>query len=92
MDDSDELPSPSLDSTEHCLKSSLANHISAVGVSAAVSTLLDNDEIRDEIFKVIFTASHTSLKSSLKANKSKLTASKKDRNYLLSLSPKNLVS
>ena len=77
-------------STEDCLRSALADHIEAVGISSAVKTLLDDENIRTEISKALFSTSHASLKSSLKGNKSMLTASKKDRNYLLSLTPRAL--
>ena len=90
-DDGDVLPAEeAFESTEQCLRSALSNHVDAVGASAAVSILLDNEDIREEVYKVIFSASHASLKNSLKGSKSKLTTSKKDRNYLLTLTPRNL--
>ena len=91
-DDGDLIPTEEViyESTAQCLKSSLSKHIEAVGISAAVSLLLGNEEIKEEVSKVIFSDSHASLKNSLKGSKSKLTSSKKDRNYLLSLSPRNL--
>ena len=81
---------PSFESTEQSLKFSLENHIEVVGITAAVSTLLENAQVKEEIMKTIFSESHASLKSSLTANKSMLTSSKKDRNYLLTLTPQNL--
>ena len=48
-----------------------------------MSLLLENEEIRQEVSKVIFSESHASLKNSLKGSKSKLISSKKDRSYLL---------
>ena len=93
LDVSDELepsPLPTCESTEQRLLSALNDHIEAVGVSAAVSTLLENIDVKEEVSKAIFTASHKSLKSAIKSNKSKLTATKSDRNYLLTLTPKSL--
>ena len=66
----------------------LQSYVTEAGASAVATKILDNEEIRKEIVKQIFSSSHKSLKSSLK--KSRLTARKKDRNYLLSLTPRIL--
>jgi hypothetical protein len=71
-----------------CFASSLQNFVDAAGASNAASTILENPELRKEISKKLFSASNKSLKASLKT--SKLTSSKKDRNYLLTLTPKDL--
>ena len=67
---------------------SLDTYVNTVGVSNAALTILDNEALKKEIFQNIFSESHKSLKSSLK--KSQLTSSKKDRHYLLTLTPKGL--
>lgn len=81
-------PEDLFETTEVKLRASLENHVEAVGVSTAAALILENDDIREEIKRIIFSQSHGNLKSSLKT--SKLTSSKKDRRYLLSLTPKNL--
>ena len=62
--------------------------IDTVGPAKAALAVLDNEDVRDEITKLIFSRSHTSMKESLKH--SKLAANKKDRQYLLSLTPTSL--
>ena len=67
---------------------SLEMYVNAVGTSQATATILENEALKKEIVQSIFSETHKSLKSSLKT--SQLTASKKDRNYLLSLNPRSL--
>ena len=59
-----------------------------VGASKVAAAVLKNHDVRDEIASLLFKDSHVSLKTSLK--KSKLTTSKQDRKYLLSLTPRSL--
>ena len=70
------------------VSNSLHDLINVAGLKEAATTILDNEELKQEILKQIFAESHESLKTSLK--RSRLTASKKDRNYLLSLTPEGL--
>ena len=62
--------------------------VDEVGISNAASAVLENEALREEIMKKIFSSSHKSLKIALK--KSQLTSNKKNRAYLLSLSPRNI--
>ena len=66
----------------------LKNFVTTVGVTKAATTILENEEIKSELARLIFAESHKSLKASLK--KSKLSSHKQDRQYLLSLTPRGL--
>ena len=74
------------DSVKH-FGEALENFTTNAGVTKAATTILENEEIRAELARLIFAESHKSLKASLK--KSQLT-SNKDRKYLLSLTPRGL--
>ena len=52
-------------------------------------TILENSDLKNELLNLLLQESHDSLKSSLKH--SQLCANKNDRQYLLSLTPRNLV-
>ena len=69
-------------------KKALRDLIDTVGPAEAASAVLENEDIKDEIVKLIFSRSHKSMKQSLK--KSKLAAKNRNRRYLLSLTPKTL--
>ena len=71
-----------------CFGDVLEEFINDVGVTKVAASILDNDALKDEITKLIFSEAHANLKLSLK--KSILSTSKQDRSYLLSLSPKVL--
>ena len=58
-------------------------------IKDTAETILANSALKDEIVKIIQQESHNSLKSSLKD--SLLCANKNNRQYLLSLTPRNLV-
>ena len=60
----------------------------SLGVAKAAEIILDDSDLKAEITRMIHTETHNELKMSLK--KSILSASKKDRRYLLSLSPRVL--
>ena len=62
--------------------------VAEIGISGAASAILENDDLRDEIEKKIFSSSHKLLKTALK--KSQLTTKNNDRSYLLTLTPRNL--
>ena len=79
-----------VETEQEAFKAALANYIDAVGVSAVVADILESSDIKSEVLKTVLSESHTSLKESLKGSKSILTSSKKDRTYLLSLTPKKL--
>ena len=74
--------------TEATLEDILAEHIAKGGLRHTADIVLGNKDLKKEIMRIIFQESHSSLKLSLK--KSKLCADKKDRNFLLSLSPRSL--
>ena len=67
---------------------SLEEFVKAFGEAAAVETILENTAIREVMTNTILSETHSSLKSSLK--KSQLSHSKRDRNYLLTLTPRGL--
>ena len=67
---------------------SLRDLIDAFGPAKAALAVLENEDVRDEITKLIFSRSHASMKESLKHTK--LAANKRDRQYLLTLTPKSL--
>ena len=69
-------------------KGLLNDLLGELGVNEAATAILENQELKAEITKRIFSSSHKSLKSALKD--SRLTADKKDRAYLLTLSPRSL--
>ena len=79
-----------LETEQECFKAALAKYIDAAGVSAVVADILENDNIKEEVAKTVFSEAHNSLKTSLTGSKSVLTSSKKDRAYLLSLTPRKL--
>ena len=62
--------------------------VAEFGISEVASAILEHEDLKEEIMKKIFDSSHRSLKTSLK--KSILTSDKKDRSYLLNLTPRNL--
>ena len=66
----------------------LNNFVTTAGATKAAKTILENEEIRSELAKLIFSEAHKSLKTSLK--KSQLSSNKQDRKYLLSLTPRSL--
>ena len=73
----------------YSLDDALEDSLNTIGACKTASKILENKEVRDEIFKLVFTKSHSTLKSSLK--KSILTAKKdKQRDYLLSVTPRRL--
>ena len=66
----------------------LAENIACKGITQLAETVLNNDDLKKEILRILLLQSHQSLKTSLK--NSQLCADKKDRNYLLTLTPKSL--
>ena len=74
--------------TQHTSKTLVDNLVDELGISEAASAVLENDALRQEIEKMIFSSSHKLLKTALK--KSQLTSKTKDRSYLLTLTPRNL--
>ena len=60
----------------------------SLGVARAAEIILNDSDLKAELTRIIHTETHNELKRSLK--KSILTANKKDRRYLLSLSPRVL--
>ena len=65
--------------------SALDNFVTIDGASKVATKILENEEIRKEIIKQIYSTSHKSLKNSLK--KSKLVSDRKDRRFLTTLTP-----
>ena len=74
--------------SEKLFGESLNNFVTSVGRTKAAKTILENEEIKSELAKLIFSEAHKSLKTSLK--RSQLTTNKQDRKYLLSLTPRGL--
>ena len=70
------------------LKCLLEDYIKKIGAKKVAETLLENVAVRKHVMNIILQETHAELKSSLK--KSRLVASKKDRNYLLTLTPRGL--
>ena len=68
--------------------SALDNFVTIAGASNAATKILENEEIRNEVTKLIFSESNKTLKKSLK--KSKLVSDRTDRRFLLTLTPKML--
>ena len=62
--------------------------IKKVGADAVAGAILENCEVKKELLSKMLSATHKDLKCSLK--QSMLNKSKKDRNYLLSLTPRAL--
>ena len=62
--------------------------VAVLGVSELASVILEHEALKEEIMQKIFDSSHKSLKTEIK--KSKLTSDKKDRAYLLTLTPRDL--
>ena len=63
--------------------------VNEIGISNAASAVLENEALREEIMKQIFSSSHKSLKTALK--QSQLTSTrKKERSYLLTLTPRTI--
>ena len=67
---------------------SLTEYIKTVGVSAVAQIILENTAIKEALVNSILSETHCSLKSSLK--NSQITRNKKDRNYLLSITPRGI--
>ena len=89
----DSLPFPNVleeppRNSEDFLSSALLSAHEALGSKKVAAIILDSDDLKEEITKLILAKSHDELKMSLKD--SVLTADKKDRKYLLSLSPETL--
>ena len=78
---------PNIEVEANC-QNTLDDLVNSVGAAKAATAILDNVDLREEITKLLFFRSCTSLKETLK--KSKLAAKKRDRNYLLTLTPKVL--
>ena len=66
----------------------LTENIACNGITQSAETVLNNDNLKKEILRILLLQSHQSLKTSLK--KSQLCADKKERSYLLTLTPKSL--
>ena len=64
----------------------LEEYVSSVGASTAAETIMENTAIKESIVESVLCESHSCLKSSLK--KSVLSQSKKNRDYLLTLTPR----
>ena len=73
------------DPTEEILSSTVKASIEGLGVTQTAKLILEDSDLKDEIIKMIHSDTHNQLKGFLKH--SILTASKKDRRYLLSLTP-----
>ena len=76
------------DSDQKCFEAALIQFVSKAGVAKVATKILEHEDLRKEIAQKIFKASHKSLKDSLKT--SKLVANKKDRGFLLTVTPKLL--
>ena len=94
---SSQSPDPSLNNilfedeesdTSDNIKLLLENVVKDIGASKLAAAVFENHEVKHEIVSLLFKESHDGFKSSLKS--SKLTASKQDRKYLLSLTPRTL--
>ena len=66
----------------------LEDNIEAMGLEESAKIILERDDLKAEILRILFKDSHENLKYSLR--KSQLCADKNDREYLLSLTPRNL--
>ena len=86
----DPFPQHYFKTEQEVFKAALAKYIDTAGVCAVVADILEDKNIKEEVAKIVFSESHISLKTSLKGSKSILTSSKKDRSYLLSLTPRRL--
>ena len=81
----EESPNTGVDADPNTTLDALIN---TVGTAKAASAILDNEDLMEEIKKLVFSRAHSSMKESLK--KSKLGEKKRDRHYLLSLTPRLL--
>ena len=70
------------------LKGLLEDYIMKIGAKKVAETVLENVDIKKHLTNKILLETHEELRASLK--KSQLVASKKDRNYLLNLTPRGL--
>ena len=70
------------------LRSALESFLDCYDPSTAAKLILEFDEVKNELFKLILSSAHDELKSSLKH--SKLKTDYKDRNYLLQLTPRDI--
>ena len=66
----------------------LEDYIMKIGAKKVAETVLENVDIKKHLTNKILLETHEELRASLK--KSQLVASKKDRNYLLNLTPRGL--
>ena len=78
----------SLSSTPTQLSDILVEHVEEKGLEAVAECILQQENLKQELLKQLLKESHTSLKTSLK--NSILCASKKDRDFLLKISPRSL--
>ena len=70
------------------LRDVLEDNIEAKGLEESAKIILAHDDLKAEILRILFKDSHENLKYSLR--QSQLCADKNDREYLLSLTPRNL--
>ena len=70
------------------LRGLLKDYIRKIGAKKVAETVLENVDVKKHLTNKILLETHAELKTSLK--KSQLVASKKDRNYLLNLTPRSL--
>ena len=87
----DEPESPSLSprlSTREAFSAALITTSDELGIAETANMILSNGDLKKEITKLIHSEAHNQLKASLR--QSILTADKKNRQYLLSLTPKML--
>ena len=77
-----------VDDPETTFEAALAQFVTKAGAAKVAAKILENEDLKNEIAQQIFKESHKSLKDSLKT--SKLVACKKDRGFLLTVTPRLL--
>ena len=80
--------SPPISKIKADFAASLMEYVSSVGALAAAETIMENTAVKEAIVESVLSETHSSLKSSLK--QSIITQGKKDRNYLLTLTPRTI--
>ena len=78
----------SSNNNEHVLLAALKASTEDLGINKTSEMILADDDLQQEIVRLILSRAHKELKASLSS--SKLSASKKSRDYLLTLTPSNL--